>query len=334
MNVIIPTSVSTPYSQMFSNLKITFNDINYNFNDISFIEDSRGVKHLFFDDFTYFPEQSTNFAIPLVSTSLNQLPKSVVKRLEGKKVMVLNDFSEKVLKKSCFEGEICKTTIFNNINVFKKYPKMDFGQGERFVFLTFCNFNHPKWSQVIKSYFKAFEKGDSVLLVAVFKGSSWSRYQQAEIIAQINAIKQKMNKKTPEMIFIGSKMTNPELFSAYNGSDCFVKLYSSTGLSHLNAMAANLPCIGPETGPCRQFLNNNNGFLIKKQKEDKLFSRNELNGMPYDIYCSKQLISTMKYVYDNRKTVKENFFKERRITVSKFDRSVVVPQLISTYNSL
>jgi glycosyltransferase involved in cell wall biosynthesis len=352
MKIAAPFMATTSYSQIAKNLTETLVDLNYDFSysDVSdryFLKKSEKAtvgrdklvqymagKHLLMGSVVNFKNYEADLTIPMFSTSLNRLPKSVINRLGDRKVIAMNEFTEKTLMNSGFYGEIIKSTILNNINSGRRLELLPYFKDDRLFLLTICDFNHPNWSQVIESYYNAFKKSDSVVLVALIRGKSWNKYQQAEIIAQIRQIRGKFRKKLPEISFIGSEMTDLELIRLYKTCDCYIKLHSDVGLSHLDAMSANMINIGPETGPTTEFLTNKNGFLISKTKEIRFASKNELNGMPYDIYSSEQLIQTMKHVYDNHVSVKENLFKERRITVSQFDRSVVVPKLISVYKKL
>jgi hypothetical protein len=272
--------------------------------------------------------------VPMFSTYVNRLPKSIMDTLRNKKIITFNNATLKTLENSGFNGEIEKSTILNDMNIFRKIDKLMGFPEEKFMFLTVCNTDHPSWMDTVKAYYQAFDKKDNVAMVIKVYGNSFNRYSQADIIKKLKDVKQGFKKELPELIFIGSEMDHNTYLRLFKTCDCYVKLYCQTGLTHLNAMSAGMITIGPETGPCREFMNNDNSFLVSKKKEERLSIDNDLNGMPCDVYDFNQLVYLMKHVYDNADAVKEKSAKKRRINVSKLDRSFVVPKLISMYKRL
>ena len=114
----------------------------------------------------------------------------------------------------------------------------------------------------------------------------------------------------PKMFLVVENLSKQNMLALHKRGDCFVLLQRSEGwgLPHFEAAACGNPVITPGYGGQRDFLKEDNSYLL----DYTLAPVGGMNWSPYytsdQYWCEpdmKQAIETMQHVYNNRKESKE-----------------------------
>jgi glycosyltransferase involved in cell wall biosynthesis len=115
----------------------------------------------------------------------------------------------------------------------------------------------------------------------------------------------------------------------YKAADCYVGISKEGfGLGFAEAMAAGCACIGPEVGGTRQFMNEENSFLVKYLGDEpiapEMVAMNPIfEGLTWAKHSWESLSETMRYVVEN---------KDKRIEVAKKGKEFIGKTL--TFNAI
>jgi len=265
--------------------------------------------------------------IPYFSLKNNSLPIQYRDMLNNaERVLVYNNFTKNVISGCGVNGDkvmvvppSVRSKIFKDANRFgvngKKY----------YAFMSVVNLiEDPNWMSVVRSFYNAFSSEDDVCLVLKANDRQYSKYYQINIAREIDAEKKKYHKNLPTVILVSSSLSDKEMASLYADCDCYVRISGvNTGLGFIEAFASGLVCIGPEEGGCREILNRNTGFMIKKFGEKRISSDSPFGGTTCNLYDGEHLSEIMQWVFYNSDNLKEKTVKERKIILSQFDHNIV-----------
>ena len=115
-----------------------------------------------------------------------------------------------------------------------------------------------------------------------------------------------------------------DLAGLYKSCDCLVHPYRGEGfgLPIIESMACGTPAIVPSLGPAVDFCNEDTAFFISSQEEtypDNNLGEIETITNPWWIQINKnELQKKMRFVYENRKIVKEKGQKASQDVLSAF----------------
>lgn len=264
--------------------------------------------------------------IPYFSVRTNNIPKEYIDMLVDKRlILVYNNFTKNILL-TCGVKEEHIRVVSPSINprMYMKSSSFKINKKKTFAFLSAIDISEDYgWTGMIRAFYNSFSQEDDVCLVLKANNRIYSKYYQLEIARMIDFEKKAYNKKLPPIILIIDSLTDMEMASLYSTCDCYVKISGvNTGLSFIEAFASGLICIGPETGGCREILNRDTGFMVKKKGEKRIVNNTLYDGITYDLYDEEHLGEIMQWIFHNSDKVKEKTVKERKIVLSKFDCNV------------
>lgn len=102
-------------------------------------------------------------------------------------------------------------------------------------------------------------------------------------------------------------MTEKELNDFYNLGDCFVLASRGEGFGvpYLEALACGLPCIAPEIGGHRDFVDSSNSLLVKSKMKSVIPHSVYEAGMKMVESNRKDLAAKLRFAYENRDKMKK-----------------------------
>ena len=174
---------------------------------------------------------------------------------------------------------------------------------------------------LLQAYLDEFSAKDDVCLVIKDFGAN-SFYQGQTAEQTIEEIKK--NPNNPAILYLNEELSAKDLAGLYKSCDCLVHPYRGEGfgLPIIESMACGTPAIVPSLGPAADFCNEDTAFFISSQEET--YPVNNLGEIetitnPWWIKINKnELQKKMRFVYENRKIVKEKGQKASQEVLSAF----------------
>jgi len=152
-------------------------------------------------------------------------------------------------------------------------PRWDIENRRSFAFLSVFDFTARKdWKSLLRAYWTAFSKDDDVCLILKCYFGDFSDESRKDIIRRIAKYRKsvKLEGRAPLLMY-NHDIESKDMPSLYRAADCYVGISrEGFGLSYAEAMACGLPCIGPEVGGTRQYMDKENSFLIKYEKDEPI----------------------------------------------------------------
>ncbi len=143
----------------------------------------------------------------------------------------------------------------------------------KFTFLSVFDFTDRKcWRDLLRAYWSAFSAADDVCLILKVFFGGFTDDARKDIIRRISAFKAEigMTNRAPILVYCHD-VANKDMPGLYTSANCYVGMSrEGFGLSYAEAMACGLPCIGPEVGGNRVFMNEENSLLVKYLKDEPI----------------------------------------------------------------
>jgi len=144
-----------------------------------------------------------------------------------------------------------------------------------FNFLSVFDFTERKnWKGLLRAYWSAFKPKDDVCLILKVYFGNFSDEATKSIMRRIARFKEECGfQKTPRMLIYGHDVPQNEMPGLFRSADCYVGISrEGFGIPYAEAMACGLACIGPEVGGTRQFMTEDNSFLVKYLGDESIGS--------------------------------------------------------------
>lgn len=162
---------------------------------------------------------------------------------------------------------------FNIDRYNKNYLPFDMpGLENHMKFLAICQVSKKKGvDALLLSYLSEFTSDDNVILVLkVYYGPNDGEAEKHSFIEQINQIKAALRlpmDKYPRIYVIHSVTSEDAIARLYATSDCYVlpSRGEGFGIPHFDALGFGLPAIGLDAGGTKEFINKDNGWLVKSE---------------------------------------------------------------------
>jgi glycosyltransferase involved in cell wall biosynthesis len=142
-----------------------------------------------------------------------------------------------------------------------------------FAFLSVFDFTDRKcWRDLLRAFWTAFSAADDVCLILKVFFGSFSEDARKDIIRRIATYRAELGMvgRAPILVY-GHDVPNKHMPGLYTAADCYVGMSrEGFGLGYAEAMACGLPCIGPEVGGNREYMNEENSFLVKYLRDEPI----------------------------------------------------------------
>lgn len=177
-----------------------------------------------------------------------------------------------------------------------------------FSFISIFDFNERKaWKDLLRAYWYAFNKNDDVCLILKVFFGTFSEQSIKSIINKIMNYRDelKITNFAPILIY-GYDIPNAQMPGLYRSADCYVGISrEGFGLSYCEAMACGIPCIGPEIGGNREFMTEENSYLIKYIGDERIGKETsrmypDFSGLMWSRHSWEHLSDIMKKVILNK----------------------------------
>jgi glycosyltransferase involved in cell wall biosynthesis len=196
-----------------------------------------------------------------------------------------------------------------------------------FAFLSVFDFTERKsWRDLLLAYWSAFSPQDDVCLILKVYFGDFSDSARKDIIRRISRYRNEVGfQSSPPILLYAFDVANKDMPGLYRSADCYVGLSrEGFGLPYAEAMACGLPCIGPEVGGNREFMTQENSFLVKCVGNEPVAREivtmfPSFEGLAWAKHSWEQLAKTMRKVAEDsslRKSVSERGTKEIRSSLS------------------
>lgn len=152
-------------------------------------------------------------------------------------------------------------------------PAWDIENRRSFAFLSVFDFTARKaWRDLLRAYWNAFSKKDDVCLILKCYFGDFSDDARKDIIRRIARYKGDVGAKDAAPILLyGHDVPSADMPSLYRAADCYVGVSrEGFGLSYAEAMACGLPCIGPERGGTREYMTDENSYLVRHVEDEPI----------------------------------------------------------------
>ena len=272
-----------------------------------------------------------NVGITMLET--NDISKSVsVLNMNGMdEICVPSNQEAKTLKKSGVTTNIKVISQPINVEMFKKNrdTKINFNSlvDKTFKFYTIGEYVERKnLFDLIAAFRLAFSNLDNVSLIIK------TNAQSKQLLQEFQKFKKDMgtHKQHKQEIVVSERLSETDMIGLHNACDCFVM--PSYGESFCRPAAEALvlgktPIVTDNTG-MTDFINNDNGFLIRSKK-CPVITKNKTLSEVFDIYNAYEhwyrpdlyhLIECMQKIYSMHKKDKQAYAKKQQIGIDSIDQ--------------
>jgi glycosyltransferase involved in cell wall biosynthesis len=177
-----------------------------------------------------------------------------------------------------------------------------------FAFLSVFDFTERKaWKDLLRAYWKAFSPNDDVCLILKAFFGGFSEESIRGVAQRIKKFKKEESAgDTAPILLYGHDVPYNQMPGLYRSADCYVGVSrEGFGLGYAEAMACGLPCIGPEVSGTRQFMTEENSFLVKYVGDERIGEETAgmypiFRGLKWAKHSWEHLADLMETVVDNK----------------------------------
>ncbi len=190
-----------------------------------------------------------------------------------------------------------------------------------FNFVSVFDFTERKgWRELLLAYWRTFRRTDDVSLTLKVYFGSFGEFNQMAIMQRVDEWRSECGfrkQDTAPVYFYGHDIPQSLMAQFYCTFDAYAMLSrEGFGLPFAEAMACALPTIGPSAGGNREFMTEENSFLVEQegseQVDDELVARNPaFRGLEWPKYSVDGLAWWMKYVHDHPREAKARAMRGR-----------------------
>lgn len=165
---------------------------------------------------------------------------------------------------------------------------------------------------LIRAYIEEFTEEDNVELVLKIN-PAYGVYDVNKIIEEF---KPKDKKSFAPILVNADALPFDKLVDVYNSADVYVSASKAEAfnLPVLEAMACGLPVITNDFGGQTDFVNDENGWLLKDGKLKEVYHELEYEGISWKDVDIKELRKAMRYVYEHKEDLKSKSIKSVEIS--------------------
>jgi len=118
---------------------------------------------------------------------------------------------------------------------------------------------------LLRAYWEAFTSSDDVCLILKVYFGNFTDEATKSILRRISSFKEECRvNNTPRILVYGHDVPQHQMSGLCRTADCYVGTSrEGFGITYAEAMACGIACIGPEVGGTRQFMTEENSFLVK-----------------------------------------------------------------------
>lgn len=200
-----------------------------------------------------------------------------------------------------------------------------------FAFVSIFDFTARKaWKDLLRAFWTAFSAKDDVCLILKVFFGDFSDDARADIIRRIMLYRTELGfeNRAPILLY-GHDVAGNDMPGLYKAADCYVGISrEGFGLSYAEAMAAGIACIGPQVGGTRQFMTEENSFLVDYVGEEpispelvKMFPNFE--GLSWAQHSWEHLAVIMKHVVDDAHERKKIADRGKEMSKKELTYSVI-----------
>lgn len=201
----------------------------------------------------------------------------------------------------------------------------------QYNFLSVFDFHSRKaWRELITAYAQAFKPKDSVCLWLKCYKHGFEKEQQAALIANIYKFIEEMKfEYVPRIEVCPFDLPSSVFPSFYRAFDCYVSISrEGFGLPYAEAAASGLAIIGPEKSGTREFLDEDNSYVVDwvddvPISEEMALINPLFTNLKWANHSIEHLSELMKHVYYNREEAKLKGLKVRQTVQQKLHYSVI-----------
>lgn len=196
-----------------------------------------------------------------------------------------------------------------------------------FAFLSIMDFHDRKaWKETLRAYWTAFKPGDDVCFILKAFFGSFSDEARKDVMTRIYSWKCELGfTETPPVLFYGHDVPMNDMPGLYRAADCYVGISrEGFGLPYFEAMACGLPAIGPEVGGTREYMNEDNSFLVKYDRDvpisaDMIQLNPTFSGLKWTSHSWEHLSKVMRTVVENTELRKQKALLGNKNVVENFN---------------
>jgi glycosyltransferase involved in cell wall biosynthesis len=186
-------------------------------------------------------------------------------------------------------------------------PKWKIENRRGFAFLSIFDFTERKaWRELLRAWWNAFDSNDDVCLILKVYFGNFSDDGRKDIVRRI--AKYRMDLKIQDwapILIYGHDVRGTDMPSLYRSADCYVGISrEGFGLPFSESMACGIPCIGPEVGGTRQYMTQENSWLVKYDREEPIDSElvhmfPSFDGLSWSVHSWEHLAELMRHVVED-----------------------------------
>jgi len=207
---------------------------------------------------------------------------------------VPSTFNQHTFKKSGVKVPIKIVPLGVDTNRFNPYVDFLLPKGDKFSFLSICEWGERKNVHLLMRAFQAeFKKTEPVQLILKISSHDSS----------VNVERELSQYDLRNVMLISREYDEHQMPSLYKSADCFILPSSGEGwgLPYAEAMACGLPTIGTNWSANVDFMNHDNSYLIDVEKIVPAIARCPLYaGFNWALPDIKHMQRLMRHVYENQ----------------------------------